>query len=95
MNDHGPGRDVVCSVVTDWRGTLHGAQSTLHCAEQGPDGFTVGREFNLHELVAITVDGRVVFPAFAVDILGDVKGILVTLGAEAHAGPVDLVGVGT
>jgi len=95
LNDNGPGRDVVCSVVTDCRGTLHNAKSTLHCAEQGPDGFTVGRKFNLHELVAIAVDGRVMFAPFTVDILGDVKGVLMTLGAESHAGPMDLVGVGT
>lgn len=74
---------------------LHDPESAFHCAEQGPDGVTVGGDFNLNHLVAITVDGRVVFASLAVDILRDIKGVLVPLGAESLAGPVNFVWVGT
>lgn len=45
--------------------------------------------------MAVTVNGGIGFAPFAVHILSDVEGVLVTLGAESLAGSVDRVRIGT
>ena len=93
VGGRGAGGDVVGAVIADGRGTLHDAEATLHGSEKGAHGFAIGRDFDLHALVAFAVDFGVAFAALAVDVLRDIECPLMAFGAESAAETVDFVGI--
>lgn len=92
--DSATGWNVVSFVIASRLDFAPQTKATLHGFQQRADGFAVGRDLDLDALVAVAVDKGERLAAFVVDVLGDVKGTLMTFGAKGAAAVVHFVRVG-
>ena len=85
---------VVCFVVADFGGAAAQTKAPLHGFQQTAHRFASGRNLHASAEVGFRIDTRKCPVASAVEILGHVEGVPMTLDAESAAPFVDLVGIG-
>ena len=78
-------------VVTDRGLQLAEAKSALHRLEKFADRVAIGGNLHLHALVGIQVDDRESVAGFVEEVLRNIEGTFVPLGAESLTLQVDLI----
>lgn len=90
--------DGIGAVVADFRGAHSRRTETetlCQSGEQAADSEGVARELDPHGFAALAVDDGIVFAVLAVEVFGDVVGVLAAALAEIAALTVSLEGMGT